>query len=93
MPTTLPDVPVSNSEWVSLNAASQIAVGERFWIQVKTRYGIRIIEDNVKPELDDERGHLIEGYGTGNNEGTFDTGALEIWALAKVDSLIVCQRY
>ena len=84
MAETIPDIPLSSTEYISLNVESGIAVGTAARVLNKGHAWVRLIESATKPDSDSADGTWLSTFPSDKSERCITTGSLEIWA--KIDT-------
>jgi len=83
MSATLPDIQIGN-DWVSINAATGIAVGTAMAIQNKSTTWVLLQESTVKPNISSNNGILITDLFHQEPSKEVLSGSLEVWAKSTV---------
>jgi len=86
MSETIADIPLSSTEYTSLNAESGLAVGTAAIALNKGNSWVRLIESATKPSDDSENGTWLTVFPENKSERCITAGSLEIWA--KLESKI-----
>ncbi len=83
MAQTLPDVVAPSDDFISVNAATGIAVGTAITIQAKSTSWVRLVESATKPDpTDTSIGVILSNLSYPYAIADITTGSLEIWAIS-----------